>query len=148
MCPDIKSIPGERSNLQVQMDKIPYNLRIVTRYKDNRRRDRSLMAHTFLHGVTGWLLLSFYSTMSFKYKFVLIHLDGQAFLFFFLKGRLTERRIFWSLTAHAPTVILLSLSFIFLRSTYPNLSLQLEQKFHKRSDVEFPFSSLYPQHLE
>lgn len=73
MCTDIKSIPGERSNLQVQMDKISYNLRIVTRYKDNRRRDRSLMAHTFLHDVTGWLLLSFYSTTSFKYKFVLIH---------------------------------------------------------------------------
>ena len=41
------------------------------------------MAHTFLQEISGCLLLSFYLTTSFKYKFVLIPLDFKAFLFFF-----------------------------------------------------------------
>lgn len=41
-------------------------------------------------------------------------------------------------------MILLSLSFIFLRSPYPDLSILLEQKFHKRSDVVSFFITVSP----
>ena len=81
----IKSNPGQRGNLQTQMDKIKTNSRKVARYKDNRRRDRNLIAPIFLQDIFGWLLLSLYLATSCKYKLVFLHLDFQGFLLFFLK---------------------------------------------------------------
>lgn len=99
-----------------------YNLRTMTGYKDTRRRDRSLMAHTFLQNITGWLLLSFYLTASFKYKFVLIPIDFQAFLFFNPKERLTGG-YFGSSQRMTPTMSLLSLSHVLHGEQYPHWSL-------------------------
>ena len=111
--------------------------------KDTRRRDRSVMAHTFLQESTGWLLLSFYLTTSFKYKFVLIPLDFQAFLFSFfnLKERLTGG-YFCSSQHMTPTMNLLSLHDTG-RTVSTSVSL-LEQKIHKHSDVWSPFSLSRP----
>lgn len=140
VCTDIT---GERSRSQVQMDEVVYTLRMMTRYKDTRRRDRSVMAHTFLQESTGWLLLSFYLTTSFKYKFVLIPLDFQAFLFSFfnLKERLTGG-YFCSSQHMTPTMNLLSLHDTG-RTVSTSVSL-LEQKIHKHSDVWSPFSLSRP----
>lgn len=111
-----------KSSLQVQMDEVVYDLRTMTGYKDTRRRDRSLMAHTFLQNITGWLLLSFYLTTSFKYKFVLIPIDFQAFLFFNPKEKLTGG-YFGSSQRMTPTMSLLSLSYVLHGEQDPHWSL-------------------------
>ena len=106
------------------------------------------MAHTFLQEISGCLLLSFYLTTSFKYKFVLIPLDFKAFLFFFFfnpKERLTVG-YFGSSQHMTPTMSLLSLSDTG-RTVSTSVSL-LEQKLHKYSDVWSPFSLPRPQHWE